>query len=351
MEKARCHPLSVVLFTRQLAVMFKEGIPLLAALEGLVKQEDLRFSAVLDKVASLVSEGHTFSSALARFPRVFNRVYVAMVAVGEKTGGLHKTLDVLAGWIERDNEWSQRIRSATTYPVFIIVLTFFMTFMLFHSVMPGFLGVFTDMKVQLPWITRMMMLLTKAAGNPGVWVLSIAGLGFLLVTVREYGRTEQGAVQLFRILLSVPGLGALVHSATIARYSCGLGTMLGGGADMISSLKMASHASNNPLLIADAPRLIESVTAGDPMSAHMLERPEIYPPIIAHMARVGEEAGSLTKMFLKVADYYSNEVNHLVDSLGAALEPLLLAMVGFMVGLIVLSLFLPLYSNLSQLGL
>jgi type IV pilus assembly protein PilC len=350
-ENARCQPISVVLFTRQLSVLFKEGVPLLAALEGLVKQDDLRFSAVVDRLAAMVSEGYPLSTALGRFPRIFNRVYVAMIVVGEKTGGLHKSLDVLADWIERDNEWRQRIRGATTYPLFIIGLTLLMTFLLFHSVMPGFLGVFADMKAGLPWITRMMMLLTRAASNPGVWVLTLAGGGFLLVSLREYGRTQKGALQLFDLMLAVPGLGPLVHSATIARYTCALGTMLAGGAELLASLTMAAQASNNPHLMADSTRLVEAVTEGQQVSRHMLDRPDVYPPILAHMTRVGEEAGCLAGMYLKVADYYSNEVNHLVDSLGAALEPVLLAMVGSMVGVIVLSIFLPLYSNLAQLGL
>ena len=350
MEKARCEPISVVLFTRQLAVLFREGIPLAVALDGLSQSEDPRMAAVVDHVAGLVSEGHSLSSALARFPLIFNRVYVAMINVGEKTGGLHQSLEVLAGWIERDNEWSQRIKSATSYPVFIVVLTFGMTFLLFHSVMPGFLGVFTDMKGQLPLLTRLMMVLTRAASNPGIWVLTLAAGGFALVTLREYGRTEEGAKRLFRLLLPVPGLGELVHKATIARYACGMGTMLAGGADILISLKLAGQASNNPLLIADTPNLVEAVVGGEPISEHMLRLPDIYPPILAHMTRVGEEAGATSKMYLKVADYYSQEVEHLVDSLGAALEPMLLAMVGTMVGVIVLSLFLPLYSNLAQLG-
>jgi type IV pilus assembly protein PilC len=340
----------VVLFTRQLAVLFKEGIPLLAALEGLVKQEDARFSAVVDQLAIMVAEGQTLSAALSRFPRIFNRVYVAMIAVGERTGGLSNSLDVLATWIERDHQWSQRIRAATSYPVFIILVTLFMTFLLFHSVMPGFLGVFVDMKMKLPWITRVMMTLTRLAANPGVWVLSVAGVGGVLVTVREYSRTQQGAVRLFELLLSVPGLGPLVHSATIARYSCAMGTLLAGGAELLASLKMASQASSNPLIVADAADTVESVTEGRAISAHMLDRPNIYPPILAHMTRVGEEAGCLAQMFLKVSDYYAQEVDHFVDALGAALEPILLAMVGGIVGVIVLSLFLPLYSNLAQLG-
>lgn len=351
MESARCDPVSVILFTRQLAVLFQEGIPLGVALEGLVSQEDQRFSAILDKVTGLVTEGHTFSSSLARFPRVFGRVYIAMVAVGEKTGALHHSLDVLADWMERDHEWAQRIRSATSYPLFIIALTVGMTVLLFHSVMPGFLGIFTDMKVELPWLTRMVVTLTKAASNPGVWVLVIAGGGFALMSLREYGRTPRGASTLYRGLLSVPGVGPLVHSACMARYTCGLGTMLSGGAELLASLQMASQASNSPLLIADAPGLVDSITSGESLSDHMRERPDVYPTVLAHMAKVGEESGSMAQMFLRVSEYYAEEVNHRVDTLGATLEPLLLAMVGGMVGVIVLSLFLPLYTNISQLGM
>jgi type II secretory pathway component PulF len=253
--------------------------------------------------------------------------------------------------MERDDEFRRRIRQATSYPLFIIGLTFCLTFMLFHSVMPGFFGVFSDLKAQLPLVTRVMMILTRAASNPGVWVLVFAGAGFTVVTLREYGRTQQGAVRLSQALWKVPGVGPLVHTASIARYSCALGSMLAGGADLLSSLQMASQASNNPLLIEDSSYLVEAVTNGDAVSAHMLRKPDVYPPLLGHMTRVGEEAGCLDVMYLKVAAYYNTEVNHLVDSLGAALEPILLAAVGAMVGVIVLSLFLPLYSSLAQLGL
>lgn len=350
MESARCQPISVVLFTRQLAVLFKEGIPLGAALEGLVIQQDQRFSAILDKVTSLITEGHSLSSSLARFPLVFGRVYIAMVAVGEKTGGLHQALDVLANWMERDHEWAQRIRSATSYPLFIIALTLGMTLLLFHSVMPGFLGIFTDMKAELPWLTRMMVALTRAVSNPGVWILVIAGGGFALMSLREYGRTPRGACALYRLLLLVPGVGRLVHSACMARYTCGLATMLSGGAELLASLQMASQASNSPLLLADSPELVNSITSGKSLSDHMSYHPDTYPTILAYMAKVGEESGSMAQMFMRVSEYYAQEVNYQVDTLGATLEPLLLALVGAMVAVIVLSLFLPLYTNISQLG-
>lgn len=340
----------VVLFTRQMAVLFRSGVPLVMGLEALAQNEDPKFARVVETLSQLVATGHTFSQALAHFPRIFNRVYITMIGVGVNTGQLASSLETLADWLERDNAWRQKMRGAIAYPIFIVVLTFGMAAMLFHSVMPGFLEVFTDLKLELPLATRVLVKITEAVSNPGFWVLLFGVTGFTILTIRDYARTERGGLALFRALLLVPGLGRVVQTATLARYSCALGSLLTGGAGLLQSLKMAAHASNNPLILSQSKTLVNAVSEGESMSDFMLARPHIYPPTMAQLAGVGEESARLGEMYLKVADYYASEVEHFVEAMSAALEPVLLALVASIVGFIVLAIFLPLYSNLGSLG-
>ena len=349
MESAKCHPLTLVVFTRQMSVMFCQGVPLLNALECLAEGDDQKFSRVVEKLSSLIAQGYTLSKALSLFPRVFSKVFVVMVRVGENTGQLHASLEALAEWIERDYNWRQKMKSATTYPVFILVLTLAMTWILFYSVMPGFLSVFTDMKVELPLITRLLVWLTEAAQNPGIWIVVLSGAGFLYFTLQEYSKTERGAVFLYQWLMVVPGLGRLLDSACTARYACCMSTLIRGGADLIRSLEMAAEASQNPLMIADAEKMCDSVSHGEQVSEHMMARPDIYARVLAQMTLAGEESSRTEAMYGNVADYYSQDVEHLVDSLGAALEPLLLTTVAVIVGFVLVGLFLPLYGSLAQL--
>jgi type IV pilus assembly protein PilC len=350
MERARCRPLTLAVITRQLSVMFRQGVPLTEALECLKDADDPRFKPVALKLSSLLAEGYTFSKALSLFPKVFDRVFVVMVRVGENTGQLSSTLEALADWLERDHNWKQKLKSAFTYPIFVLALTFFMTWMLFHSVMPGFLKIFTDMNLELPLITQALVSITHAARNPGVWVVALAGIGFFTFTLHEYGQTRRGSVFLYQWLMVVPGLGRLAQSATTARYAFCMNTLIRGGADLLRSLQMAAEVSQNPLMIADAENMRENVSAGEKVSEHMNSRPEVYPNILAQMTRAGEESARMGTMYGNVADFYSQEVDHMVESLGAALEPLLLTLVATVVGIVLVGLFLPLYGSLSNLG-
>lgn len=351
MAKVRCKPALVVLFTRQLATMLRTGVPILHALDTLSHQsENPNFGEVVSTVAERIGHGHTFSSTLSRFPRVFNRVYVTMAAIGERTGQLDESLERLANWQERDFKLFQRVRSALTYPAFVLGLSAFLTLMLFYSVLPGFITVFNDMDMELPLMTRMMVTITNAVKNPGAWLVVMAAVGLGFGAVRDIYKTEKGAMELFRVVLAVPVIGSLLHFATTARYCAAVGALLSAGLDLPKSLNLGAQASGSPVLAWDAKALINNILEGESVASYMVSRPDIYPSTLCQMVAAGEESSHLAPMYERVASFYDQEVNFKIEAFSAALEPLLLGMVASVVGFVVLSIFIPMYSYIGKLG-
>lgn len=341
----------VVLFTRQLATMLRTGVPITHALDTLSHQSEYpNFGEVVGTISRKIGEGHSFSVILSRFPRVFPKVYVSMAQVGEKTGQLDDALERLAVWQERDFKLYQRVKGALTYPLFVLGLSAFLTLMLFYSVLPGFVSIFEEMNIELPWTTRMMVALTNAIKNPGAWLIAVAVLGGLFGWLRDYNKTPRGAVNIFRFLLKVPLLGTMLRFATTARYSSAVATLLSNGLDLPKSLKLGAEASGSPVMAADADTLMNAVMQGDTLSEYMRAHPETYVPTLTHMITAGEEASNLATMYERVASYYDTEVNFKIETLSAALEPILLCCVATVVGFVVLSIFIPMYSYLGKLG-
>lgn len=351
MAKVRVPQQVIILFTRQLAIMLRTGVPMLHALDTLSHQDEYpNFGEVVATVAQKIGEGHSFSATLSKFPRVFSKVYVTMASIGEKTGHLDDSLERLAGWQEKDYTLYQKVRGALTYPCFIMGLSFALTMMLFYWVLPGFLGIFDEMDIELPVMTKIMIRLTNAAKNPGAWILGIAIIGFSITLIRDLYKTEKGAVEIFRFLSAVPMLGTMLTFATISRYCAAVSALLNSGLDLPKTLTLSAHASGSPVLAHDSKGMVQSIMDGEPVSVYMGQRPDIYPMTLIHMVTAGEEASHLPSMFERVAIFYESEVSYKIETLSAALEPLMLGSVALVVGFIVLSIFIPMYSYLGQLG-
>ncbi|MGE0487788.1 MAG: type II secretion system F family protein [Vulcanimicrobiota bacterium] len=351
MDKVRCPAHIVILFTRQLATMVRTGVPILVALDTLSHQpEHPNFGEVISTVAARVASGHHFSASLALFPRIFPKVYLAMVSIGENTGHLDVALEQLADWQESDDKLYRRVKGALTYPAFVMMLTCALTLILFYTVLPNFINIFQEMDIELPMTTKVMILITNLVKNPGAWVVGLALAAAILVGIRDLYRTEAGGVAIFRFLSSIPLLGTMLRLATTSRFAAAASALINAGVDLPRSLRMSAHASGSPVLRADARWLSESLQEGTLASDHMATRPDIYPTTLTHMIKAGEESSHLADMFSRVAGYYDTEVGFKIETLGAALEPLLLGFVAFVVGFIVLSVLVPLYSYLGTLA-
>ncbi|MEW6279502.1 MAG: type II secretion system F family protein [Candidatus Eremiobacterota bacterium] len=347
----RCRTESVVLFTRQLATMLRAGIPITRALDTLQStSEDPALARVLVRTNQRVSEGYTLSRALAYYPRVFNPLYLAMVGVGETSGDLEGTLDRLATWLERDQGVGQKVRAALVYPAFVLSMTGILTLVIFHTALPGFVKIFREMRLELPLMTRMLVLATDSVRNPGTWLvglgLLVGGAGWFRATLAS----KAGASRLYAALMTMPLIGSLVRNGSVARFASAMEAMIATGVPLVSCLKNAGQATGNPAMEQDLERAVGRLTEGGYLSEHFGSHPELYPPTFAHMIRAGEEASALEPMFARLSAYYDQEVNYQIESVTAALEPLLMGLVSLIVGFVVIALFLPMYGYLGRLG-
>ena len=347
----RCAPVMLVLFTRQLATMLRSGVSLVDSLHTLADQpEDPNFAAVVEELAARISEGHNLSNSLHRFPRVFSDVYVAMVTIGENTGNLDEALERLAVWKEDDYKLFQKVKGALTYPAFVLSLTLFLTLTLFYTVLPGFLDIFREMKIELPLMTRILIQLTDAVENPGIWVLGIAWLFAMVFWIRTLQQSRKGSAMIFNFLLGIPVLGGMLKQATVSRYAGSAAALLESGLDVSRTLRMAAVASGSPVLRADSDSFISAVEQGEQLSAYMIGRPDLYPESLTQMVLAGEESSSVGPMYERAAAYFEAEVGYRIDTLSAILEPLLLGVLAFIVGFIVIGILVPLYSYLGTLA-
>ena len=350
MEKLTCPPQELVLFCRQLQVMMASGVPIYQALEVLKEREDQPgFSRAVDTLAQKIGQGHRLSRALRLFPRVFDMVFASLVAVGEETGQLDKCLERLARWKERDLEIRRKIVSALTYPALVLLLTAAMTFFLFTFILPGFIEVFANMGAELPLPTKVLITLTNMVASPVFWLLAIVLGVFSTQAFTRYARSDRGSVELTLLLLTVPLLGPMVLNASIARFAASVATMLDSGMDLTRALALGAQATGNPAIRQDSNRVLQDIRMGALTSLTLSVRPDLYPNNLIQMVSVGEEASDMAEMFKRAAEFHEEEANHLVDTLGAALEPLLLAGVAFLLGFVLISVFLPLYSHLDKL--
>lgn len=350
-NKVKVPPQVLCIFSRQLATMLRNGVPIVQALETLSHQAEYpNFGEVVREVSEKISQGHMLSHQLTQYPRVFDKIYTTLVQIGERTGDLDASLERLADWQERDNKLRERIRSALSYPIFVLGLAVCLTLFMFYTVLPSFLAIFRDMDVELPLITRIVLFLTEAVRQPGFWLIAIATGGALYTAGREFLRTEQGQVATFRVFKAVPLLGSMLVMGGCARFCMSVEAMLGSGMDLARTLRMAASASGNPEFVADSKNLERSIMDGEPCSEHMFAHPEIYPPGMTYMISAGEQASRLPDMFGRAGAYFDVEMNFMVDALSAAMEPLLLASVASIVATVILSIFLPLYSYLGKLG-
>lgn len=351
LQRVRIPSRALVLFSRQFVVLLRGGVPLVQCLNALCLQDEYPdLGLVLVEVTRRVEGGHRLSEALANFPGVFSKIVVVMVQIGEKTGSLDDSMDRLAGWLERDGELMQRVRSALTYPAFIMALTVVLTLGLFYGVMPAFLGIFQDMHVELPLITRIVVAFTLAVRNPLAWLIGglVLGLGW-----RQLKRTwadERGRVVLYRAATRLPVLGAILWNGSSARFCCAVSALLMSGSNLQSSLRLGAAVSGSPVLDRDVVPLSNAVMNGIQPSEYMMLHPAIYSRTMTHMAAAGEEASRLPEMFARASEFHGLEMESQVDALKAALEPMMLSAVAIIVGTIIFSVFLPLYGFLNKIS-
>jgi type IV pilus assembly protein PilC len=339
-------PKSLQVFSRQLATMIEAGVSVVAALVTLEEQTDDKYlREVIVDVRSDVESGVVLSKALARHPKVFNRLFVAMVEAGESSGTLDTVLDRVATQIEKETKLKRRVKSAMIYPLVVISFaTLVLVFMLLFIV-PVFVKVFAELNGQLPTPTRIVMGASNILRD--YWFLIFPAIGLAIYGFRRLKRTEEGRERWDKFRLRIPmKIGDVVQKIALARFSRTLATLMAAGVDIITALEITGGTAGNYVIEEALIRTRERVHEGVPISEPLAEDP-IFPPMVSQMVRIGEETGELDKMLGKIADFYEDEVDASIQSLTSIIEPILMIGVGAMVGTIVISMYLPMFKLLT----
>jgi type IV pilus assembly protein PilC len=334
------------IFSRQLATMIEAGVSVVAALVTLEEQTDDKYlREVIAEIRSDVEGGMVLSKAFARHPKVFNRLYVSMIEAGESSGTLDKVLDRAATQIEKENKLRRRVKGAMVYPAVVITFaSLVLTFMLMFIV-PVFANIFEDLNGELPKPTQFVMGMSNVMRH--WWFIIFPLLIGLVFAFRRWKQTESGRQIWDRFKLKIPmKIGDVVHKVALARVSRTLATLIAAGVDIIKALEITGATAGNWVVEQSLENVKHRVHEGAPISQPLSEDPT-FPAMVGHMVKVGEETGELDKMLGKVADFYEDEVDTAIQSLTSIIEPLLMIGVGAMVGLIVISMYMPMFKMLT----
>jgi type IV pilus assembly protein PilC len=338
----------IAVFCRQFATMINSGLTLIRALNILAEQTESKpLAAIVSEVRQDVERGSSLSQALARHPKAFNRLFVAMVRAGETGGALDNTLLRLADIIEKQVELKRKIKSAMTYPVAVLGLVVLILTAMLLFVVPTFETLYADLGGTLPLPTRMLLavsaLVVKYA--PFIFVAQVAAI----VAFKKWIESESGRARWDIIKLRIPIFGRLVHKTALTRFSRTLATLMRSGVPILEALEITSETVNNTVVARAVKDVQENVKRGETI-AGPLGNHEVFPPMVVQMLAVGEETGMVDTMLEKVADFYDQEVEAMVDALTSLLEPLLIVVLGGAVGSMVVALYMPMFEiiNLVQ---
>ncbi len=335
-------PLSnLVFFTRQLATMYSAGLTLERAIRGLASEErHPKMKKVLKNVGENIRKGLSLSEALQRHPGVFSTLFVSLTKAGEVSGNLDEILDELATYLENLDDVRRKVRSAMTYPIFMVVFLFAMMSAMFMWIIPMFSDVYVQLGANLPAATRKLVSLSEWISiNFSTVVLSLFGVAVGLWLV---SKTRRGGYIIDSIKLRTPIFGSLLNQSILNKFSKTLGILLNAGVPVIESMNLIAKIVSNrvyEVAIGDATEYIRdgfNITSA-------LRRTEIFPPILLQLSATGEETGELDTLLDKAADYYYKQVNALVERMTTLIEPILILMVGVIIGVMVVITYLPVF--------
>ncbi|MCG6907841.1 MAG: type II secretion system inner membrane protein GspF [Desulfobacteraceae bacterium] len=340
-RRRRIRPAEAAMLTRQLATLLGAGFPLVPALDTLLSQgRSHTFNRILAQIKDSVVAGSSFAAALARYPGTFSTLFINMVRAGETSGTLEIVLDRLAEIGEKQEELKNRIRSAMTYPLLMLAVGLLVLFFLLTYIVPSITAIFSDMNQVLPAPTRFLIRLS-ALVQSGWWLLLLFVVG-LVVLVRMLGKTAKGRFLIDRTLLRLPAVGALVRKMAVARFSRTLGSLLENGVVLLSALEIVKNVVGNVLLADAVAAAAREVGKGQGLG-NALAASRVFPDLPIQMISVGEQSGQLEAMLYKVADVYENEVQATILRMTSLLEPVMILMMGIVVGFIVLAICLPIF--------
>lgn len=344
--RGRVKAREIMVFSRQLAAMVNAGMNLMKCLDILQGQvKDPRFGKIIGQIKADVQAGQTFSRALSRHPGAFNALYVNMVRAAEEGGVLDEILNRLAAYLEKDAETRQKVKSAMVYPCIVLGFSLLMTGILVFFILPKFGAIFKELDVDLPITTR--LLLDASSNAVRYFYVPIALAIGALLSYKAYARTPAGRLNIDSLKLKLPLFGDLVRKVSIARFARTMATLMKSGIKTPHGLEIVAATSGNAVIERSVLTARDHVMRGERLSTP-LGYGGVFPDMVVQMIAVGEETGRVDDMLLKVADFYETEVEAAIKALTSVIEPILIVVLGVLVGFVAVSVISPIYDLVGQ---
>lgn len=337
----------ITVFTRQFATMINAGLPLVKCLSILTEQtQSPVLTSIIADVQHEVEMGRSLSEALGKHPEAFKDMYTSMVKAGEIGGVLDDVLLRIASTLESEDEIRRKIKSALTYPAAMFCISIILLLIMLIFVVPTFETMFKNIGATLPFLTRIIMMVSHfLVSIKGIIFFAFVIGGFILL--KRWIKTPKGRRKLDAFKLKLPVFGILIHKMSLSRFSRTLGTLVSSGVPILQALEITCNTVGNALVAEAVESVRAGVKEGDSIARPLGQSP-LFPPMVTQMLAIGEETGALDTMLNKVSDFYDSEVATTVESLTSLLEPLLIVFLGLVVGTIVIALYMPIFSLISQ---
>ncbi|MBI5014773.1 MAG: type II secretion system F family protein [Deltaproteobacteria bacterium] len=346
--KPRVSTKDLVVFTRQFATMIDAGLPLVQCLDILSsQQENPTFKEVLLKIKEDVEAGNTFADALSKHPKVFDRLYVNLVAAGEVGGILDTILNRLAAYIEKAMNLKKKVKGAMVYPTTVIAVAVLVVAVILIFVIPVFQKLFSGVGKSLPGPTLLVIAMSEFLKKYILFIL--IAIALLVFAFKRVYRTEKGNLFFDRLFLRLPIFGTLIRKVAVAKFTRTLGTLISSGVPILEGLDVVSRTAGNRVVELAILKTRESISEGRTI-AEPLKETKVFPPMVVQMIGVGEATGALDQMLSKIADFYDTEVDEAVGALTSALEPLLMVFLGGTIGGLIIAMYLPVFQMAGAVG-
>ena len=338
----------IVVFTRQLGTMIDAGLPIVQSLDILAEQSESKpFRKVLRELKDDVESGSTFAEGLKKHPKIFDDLFVNMIAAGEVGGILDTILQRLSEYLEKSMKLKAKIKGAMIYPISIITVAVGVTAVLLIWVIPVFGELFSSFGQELPGPTQFVINLSNFTIAYFPYIVGVVGATGLLL--RQIYNTENGRLRMDQLSLEFPIFGDLLRKSAIARFTRTLSTLISSGVPILDALLITARTSGNKIVERAILATRTSISEGNTISEPLMES-GVFPPMVCHMISVGETTGALDSMLQKIAEFYEDEVDNMVENLTTLMEPLVILILGVIIGGLVISMYLPIFKLGSVIG-
>lgn len=338
----------LVVFTRQFATMIDAGVSMVRAMGILAEQTESKVLAkALVDIKENVEQGQSLSDSMGKYPKIFSTLYTGMVKAGEAGGVLDGVLARIAGFLEAQHKLNQQVKSAMAYPITVGVFAMIISGVMLMFIVPMFASMFEQMGAKLPAFTQFLVDLSKFLASPSA-LLILFVVGGLAYAFRVFNSTPKGAFIVDTYKLKVPVFGDLIRKVAVARFSRTLGTLLKSGVPLMGALEIVRDSIGNLVVASVMEDVRIAVSEGEGL-AKQLDRAAVFPPMVTQMVLIGEETGAIDAMLEKIADFYDDEVEQAVKALTSMLEPLMMVLIGGIVGSIIIGMYLPIFDIVNKI--